>query len=157
MGLIFHLSQITQPTQSAFPLNIFQSANIESWRKNTSPKLWFRTVVWYAYTSFIRFYIELKLTFMEQLKKLFLWIYSVNLLKVPVKLFSPQRTVQRVRGFSPAYLKFRARLWPYQRKHTPVPAPRRTPPRKILLARASLSHTVSSRQTLLRSPGCRPQ
>lgn len=41
--------------------------------------------------------------------------------------------------------------------HTPVPAPSLTPPRKTLLARASLSHTVSSRQTLLRSPGCRPQ
>lgn len=49
------------------------------------------------------------------------------------------------------------RLRLHQRGHAPVPAPSRTPPRKTLLARASLSHTVSSRQTLLRSPGCRPQ
>lgn len=39
----------------------------------------------------------------------------------------------------------------------PVPAPSLTPPRKTLLDTVSLSHTVSSRQTLLRSPGCRPQ
>lgn len=43
------------------------------------------------------------------------------------------------------------------KKDSPVPAPSRTPPRKTLLAKGSLSHTVSSRHTLSRSLCCRPQ
>lgn len=39
---------------------------------------------------------------------------------------------------------------------SPLPEFKRTPPRKMLLEKASLSQTVSSRQTFSRSWGCRP-
>lgn len=39
---------------------------------------------------------------------------------------------------------------------SPLPEFKRTPPRKMLLEKASLSQTVSSRQTFFISCGCRP-
>lgn len=108
---------------------------------------------------------------------LFLWRKYYG--TVQVQIFSLWRTVPTFRGFTIVFKPLcRAMTFIRGKKKrvemsriltkptlffqytiflTPVPAPSLTPPRKTLLARASLSHTVSSRQTLFRSPGCRPQ